>query len=229
MEVAALQAALPLVHPPEGCVASKRRIGREDSETRRLLLDVTQRLMREEGYAAVSSRRVAALAGVKPPLVHYYFRTMDDLFLAVFRRGAEANFERQARALASPDPLRALWGAISDPTETALTLEFTALARHREVVRDEIALYAERFRTAQVEALRALLAERGVDPEGLPAVGLAVLMESVANVLVMEEALGITTGHAETMALVERFLERLVTPPARSGRRASLGAAEPPA
>lgn len=200
-------------------MASKRRIGREDSETRRLLLDVTQRLMRAEGHAAVSSRRVAALAGVKPPLVHYYFRTMDDLFLAVFRRGADANFRRQARALASPDPLRALWVAISDPAETALTLEFAALARHHKVIRDEIATHVERFRAAQVEALQALLAERGVPSEELPAVGLAVLLESVANVLVMEKALGCTAGHAETRALVERFLDRLGSAALPGGRR----------
>jgi AcrR family transcriptional regulator len=204
-------------------VASKRRIGREDSETRRLLLDVTQGLMSEEGYAAVSSRRVAALAGVKPPLVHYYFRTMDDLFLAVFRRGADANFERQARALASPDPLRALWALTSDPAGTALTLEFAALSRHRKAIREEIAVYAERFRAAQVEALQDLLAERGVDRKRLPAVALSVLMESVANVLVMEDALGVTTGHAETTALVERFLDRLGASRARKGHRVSTG------
>ena len=65
--------------------------------------------MLDEGYAAVTSRRVAARAGLKPQLVHYYFRTMDDLFVALIRRGAEQNLEHQARALASPQPLRALW------------------------------------------------------------------------------------------------------------------------
>lgn len=189
-------------------MGSKRRIGREDSKTRGLLLDVTQRLMREEGYAAVSSRRVAALAGVKPPLVHYYFRTMDDLFLAVFRRGAEANLERQSRALASADPLRALWAVIRDPARTALALEFMALARHNKVVRDEIAVYAERFRAAQVDALRTLL-EGDLAAGRLPAEALAVLMEGVADVLVMEDALGVSGGHAETVAVVERFLDRL--------------------
>ncbi|WP_416210766.1 hypothetical protein [Frankia sp. Cas8] len=33
----------------------------------------------------------ATKAGIKPALVHFYFRTMDDLFLAVFRHGAQAN------------------------------------------------------------------------------------------------------------------------------------------
>lgn len=199
-------------------MASKRRIGREDSETRSRLLDAAQRLMREQGYAAVSSRRVAALAGVKPPLVHYYFRTMDDLFLALFRRGAEANFERQRRALASDDPLRALWRLARDPSGTALTLEFAALARHRKIIRDEIALHAERFRAAQRDALDALLGERG-EAEELPAVAVAVLMESVAQVLGMEAALGVTTGHAEMAEVVERFLAQLESvrsEPARS-------------
>ncbi len=55
--------------------------------------------MLEEGYAAVTSRRVAAQAGLKPQLVHYYFRTMDDLFLAAYRRRADQGLERLAQAL----------------------------------------------------------------------------------------------------------------------------------
>ena len=65
--------------------------------------------MLEEGYAAVSSRRVASEAGVNVALVYYYFETMDDLFIALFRRGAERSLERQAEVLASPQPLWGLW------------------------------------------------------------------------------------------------------------------------
>ena len=74
--------------------APTRRIGAEDSKTRAQLLDAAERLLLEEGYAAVTSRRVAAKAGLKPQLVHYYFRTMDDLFVAVFRRRADENLAR---------------------------------------------------------------------------------------------------------------------------------------
>src|SRR3546814_658709 len=102
-------------------MASERRIGSEDSETRSALLDAAQKLMLEEGYPGVTSRRVAATAGLKPQLVHYYFRTMDDLYLALFRRGASLNLERQARALASEQPLRALWEFSSEPAGAALT------------------------------------------------------------------------------------------------------------
>ena len=81
--------------------------------------------MLEEGYAAVDVAAGAARAGLKPQLVHYYFRTMDDLFLALFRRRAEQGLERQARALASSQPLWALWDLSRDPSGTALTMEFT--------------------------------------------------------------------------------------------------------
>jgi TetR/AcrR family transcriptional regulator len=67
-------------------VASAPKVDLEDSKTR--LIEAAERLMREEGYAAVTSRRVASKAGLKPQLVHYYFRTMDDLFLAILEQGA---------------------------------------------------------------------------------------------------------------------------------------------
>lgn len=66
-----------------------------DSTTRDLLIDATIKVMVEDGYAAATSRRVAGEAGVKPALVHYYFPTMDELYLDVFRRGAAAT--RNAR------------------------------------------------------------------------------------------------------------------------------------
>ncbi len=66
-------------------MTAPRRVGAEDSATRLALIQAATEIMLEEGYAAVTSRRVAAKAGVKPPLVHYYFPSMDDLFLAALR------------------------------------------------------------------------------------------------------------------------------------------------
>src|SRR5262245_49880736 len=186
-----------------------RRIGAESSATRAVLLDATERLMLEEGYAAVTSRRVAAAAGVKPALVHYYFRTMDDLFIALFRRGAERNLERQARTLAAAQPLRALWVQNREPAGTALMMEFAALANHRKAIRAEIAAYADRFRAMELDALASLVSGSRVDPDVCPPVVLSVLTRSIAQLLVMEAALGITAGHAETLAFVERMLRQL--------------------
>ena len=56
-----------------------------DAGARERLMEATAQIMRDEGYAAATSRRVAARAGVRSALVYYYFPTMDDLFLAVLR------------------------------------------------------------------------------------------------------------------------------------------------
>jgi TetR/AcrR family transcriptional regulator len=156
----------------------------------------------------VTSRRVGARAGLKPQLVHYYFRTMDDLFLALVRRGAEQNLERQARALASPHPLRALWEFSRDPAGTTLMVELFGLADHRKAIRAELAAYAGRFRRLQSEALATILERHGVVADAFPPAAMAMLMTAVAQILVMEEALGLTDGHTEMRALVERYLAR---------------------
>ncbi len=81
-------------------MTSARRIGAPDAKNRAVLLDAAEQLMLEEGYAAVTSRRVAERAALKPQLVHYYFRTMDELFLAAFRRRAEQGLEVHAHGVA---------------------------------------------------------------------------------------------------------------------------------
>lgn len=47
--------------------------------TRDRIVAATASLIAEVGWGAVTSRTVAARAGVKPGLIHYYFGSMDDL------------------------------------------------------------------------------------------------------------------------------------------------------
>jgi AcrR family transcriptional regulator len=188
-------------------LASNRRIGLEQSKTRALLLDAAEELMREEGYAAVSSRRVAAKAGLKPQLVHYYFRTMDDLFLALFRQRTDEGVENFARALDTEQPLRALWEISRDPRGTAMIQEFSALANHRKALAAEIAVYGERLREMQTQAISRAMKARGPDPRDAPPVAVAVVIAAVSLFLRMEEGIGMSGGHAEVEALVERWLQ----------------------
>ncbi|MEH0574129.1 MULTISPECIES: helix-turn-helix domain-containing protein [Streptomyces] len=189
-------------------MTAPRRMGTENSKTRLLLLDTAEQLMLKEGYAAVGVRRVAREADVAPALVLYYFRTLDDLFLAMLRRRAEDELKRTARAFDGPQPLRALWKLTSHPGN-ALTTEFTALANHRKTIRAELAFHAERYREAQLEALTRRLTETGVElpPEVSPAV-LLMLTNALGRVLMMENTMGMSTRHAEVLAFVEQFLQR---------------------
>jgi AcrR family transcriptional regulator len=189
--------------------SSPRRIGAEDSNTRARLLDAAEVLLLEEGYAAVSSRRVAAKAGLKPQLVHYYFRTMDDLFLEVFRRRAEHNVARIERAVAADRSLHAVWQLNADLGGAAFNIEFVALANHRKAIRAEIARYAERFRAAQLEAVTAALAALGITEEQLPPIVALLIMTGLTQVVAIEDALGVTAGHDTTLAFVDQLLGAL--------------------
>ena len=193
---------------------SPRRIGSEDSKTRLQLLDAAELLLLEEGYAAVTSRRVAARAGLKPQLVHYYFRTMDDLFVEVFRRRAEENVARAERAIAADGSLRVLWQLNDDPRGARFNIEFVALANHRKAIRTEIARYAERFRAAQLEAVTNALHVLGVTDAELPPIVALLMMTGLTQVLALEDALGVTAGHDTTRSYIEATMARIEPTPA---------------
>jgi len=203
-------------------MAAERNGGNDNSKTRDAILDATESIMREQGYAAVSSRRVAEQAGLKSQLVHYHFGTMDDLFLALFQRAGAAYFERHVQAMTSDDPLRALWELITDRTGMELIFEFMALSNHRKPIRAEMARSNQRTRTLQAALLTKALEQRGITPDVCPANVLSVLMSGVALALVSENAIGNSIGHADTLSFVERLMQK-TTPPRVAGKTGARG------
>jgi AcrR family transcriptional regulator len=181
----------------------------DDTSTRTALLDATSALMLEEGYAAVTTRRLAARSGINNALVHYYFKTMDDLFIELFRRGAQQSFERQSEVLASAQPLWALWDDMHDPSRSAVTMEFIALANHRKAIRAEIADYSRKFRALQLESLASILEGYGLDPDEWSPATVILLMSSISRFLLIEEAFDLDLGHADMVTLVERHITAL--------------------
>jgi AcrR family transcriptional regulator len=192
-------------------VAATRRIGGESSATRAAMLEATEALMREEGYAAVSTRKVAARAGLKPSLVHYYFPTTDDLLIALFRRGADQSDAILEEALSASDPLRALWDFFADTSRTALALEFMALANHRKAIRAFMVEHSEQMRARQVAMLARLPVQAGSAFAECPPAGLSLLLAGIGRALVMEGGMGVVSGHAEARDFVGQWLERLAS------------------
>ncbi|BBZ25521.1 TetR/AcrR family transcriptional regulator [Mycolicibacter hiberniae] len=193
-------------------MTATRKAKSTDNAARRRLIEATARLMREEGYAAATSRRVAAEAGVKQALVYYYFPTMDDLFVEVLRSGADAALERMRAALTHDDPLRALWEINSDDRVTSLNTEFMALANHRKAIGAELKAYAERVRDIETAAVTVALRANDVDLQLYPPVAVSMLIAQTARSLCNESGVGVTRGHDELRALVDRLLGTL-TPP----------------
>ena len=119
--------------------ARGRRPGSPD--TRAAILDAARDLFASGGMSGTSVRAIAAKAGVDPALVHHYFGTKDDLFIAalqlpvdlrqvvapVVAQGAEGAAERLLRTFLSiwddPElqlPLLGLARSLTDPVSKEL-------------------------------------------------------------------------------------------------------------
>ncbi|QEN17336.1 TetR/AcrR family transcriptional regulator [Mycolicibacterium sp. ELW1] len=179
----------------------------KDAGARERLMEATAHIMREEGYAAATSRRVSARAGVRSALVYYYFPTMDDLFVAVLRAGSDASLAKMRQAITADEPLRALWSINTDPRWTGLYAEFVALANHRKVISAELKSYAERVRDIETAAATVALRARGIDLTEFPPVAISMLVAQTARSLCNESAIGMTEGHEELRELVNRYLD----------------------
>lgn len=182
---------------------------KDDADARTRLMEATAHIMREEGYAAATSRRVAARAGVRSALVYYYFPTMDDLFVAVLQAGSEASLARMREAITADEPLRALWIINADSRWGSLYTEFMALANHRKAIRAELKSYAERVRDIETAATTVALRSHGIDLEDYPPVAISMIIAQMARSLNNEKSIGWTEGHQELRALVERYLTQL--------------------
>jgi AcrR family transcriptional regulator len=190
-------------------MAATRRVGKQTSSTRDQLLDGVEQLMVDEGYAAVSYRKVAAAAGVTAGLVQYYFPALDDLFVATIRRATDRNLGRLAKALESrPDqPLRVLWEYSRDEAAAALMMEFMALGNHRKSILSEIADATNRVRQVQLDALVEHLNKHGPDADDPSPAAMLFLMTGLPKMIQLEEGFGITAAHAEVVAMVEQYLD----------------------
>ena len=194
-----------------------RRMGPPGSETWNLILDAAASILLEEGYAALTSRRIAERIGIKQRLVYYYFHTMDAVIVEAFRRMSKRELERLATALEADLPLHEVWGVCIHTSDARIVSEFMALANRSAGVRHEVIHFIERSRALQVEALTRAMQNGNGGIMGLPPVAITFMATSIALALTREAQLGVSLGHGEVERLIGECLARLEPAPAAAG------------
>lgn len=184
-------------------MAATRRMGPQDSATSSALLDATERVLRDDGYGAATSRRIAAEAGVKQQLVYYYFRTMDELLLATFKRRTERALAKLEEDVAAELPIQTIWKNLTTMVDGRLAFEFVALANHHDGIRAEVARYMAVSRQMEAKAIERQFAARGLSDAPITPKAAAFIMYCVSLVLRREAATGITEGHEDVLAFME--------------------------
>src|SRR5579871_2327877 len=145
------------------------------SETRQVtmeaFLNAAERLLVDVGYANISTRRLAEEAGANHGLVHYYFGSMERLFVRVLERFTERLIVRQRAMYAADVPFIEKWRAAMGFLDQDLAngyqkvwYELQALAWNRPELKERIAWVLAQWRQVLREAFAKGLAEYALDP-----------------------------------------------------------------
>lgn len=186
-----------------------RKANDDSAGTREAILDATESVMVEEGYSAATSRRVAEKAGLKSQLVHYYFGTMDELFVAVYERSEKEFLQRHLQAVSSENPLRALWDLSVHPKRTRLAQEFIAISARRKSMRKITARVLEQIHSINAIFVSKYLEQTGLNADEYPPLVISHIINGLSRALVNEESMGVSIGRSEVLAFAERWLGRI--------------------
>ena len=190
-------------------MSQPRRMGAEGSQVRARFVDAVEAILSEEGYHGISARQVASKAGLKTQLLYYYFRTMDDLLLATFKRRTERARARLAEEVTADQPIQAIWKNLTSTVDGKLAFEFVALANHHDGIRQEVARFMTESRRMEAAAIERQFKQKGIDMGPVTPSAAALIMYSVSLILRREEATGITEGHDAVLALMDWVLKRV--------------------
>jgi AcrR family transcriptional regulator len=180
------------------------------------LLDAAERLLVSEGYARISTRRLAEEARVNHGLVHYYFGSMDELLVQVLERFTRRLIARQREMYGAEGPFiekwRTAWRFHEEDLATGypkIWHELQALAWNRPQLRARLAAVNEEWRSVLRAAFARAIEEYGLGDEVPPLDGLVALVMMFGQGAQAERLLGIDVGHGELLGWIERWLEEL--------------------
>jgi TetR/AcrR family transcriptional regulator len=178
------------------------------AETEDRFLDAAERLLAESGHAGITTRRVAEEAAANHGLVHYYFGSIENLFVRVLERFTERLIERQRRMYMSDAPFIEKWRTAmryldADRDYQRIWYELQALAWSRPELRERVAKVDAEWRGVLREALAEPL-ERYDLP--IPLDALVALVVTFNEGMILERLSGIDTGHAELLEWIDAWL-----------------------
>ena len=175
------------------------------------LLDAAERLLIEVGHAELTTRRVAAEAGVNHGLVHYYFGSMEELLLQVLERFTDRLIERQTTMYEADVPFLDKWRTamrwLDEDVEAGypkVWWELQAMAWNHPEMGERLARVDGVWRGLLRTYFGRALDEYGVD---FPLEATVSLVMAFNKGVQIEQLSGIDTGHRELLDWIDRWLE----------------------
>lgn len=189
---------------------------RSDVPPREALLDAAERLVVAEGYAAVTTRRLADEAGLNHGLIHYYFGSMEELFVQVLERFTASLIERQQEMYTQDIPFLDKWRAAMEYLDEdaasgyqKLWLELQAMAWNKPELRERVAKVNAAWRAVLTETFEAAVKEYDLAGTPFPVDSLVSLVMTFNQGLILERLSGVTEGHASLLESIDAWLSSL--------------------
>lgn len=179
-------------------------------------LDAAEHLLIEVGHTNISTRRLAREAGANHGLIHYYFGSMDELFLHVLQRFTRRLVARQRAMYAEDVPFIDKWrkamAFIDRDLEVGypkIWLELNALAWNKPALQDELRKVNEQWRAVLVDAFEMAQREYGLGEDDAPVQAMVSLVMAFNIGMFVERLSGISEGHDELLAWIDGWLSSL--------------------
>jgi AcrR family transcriptional regulator len=176
------------------------------------LLDAAERLLVEEGYGAITTRKLAEQAAVNHGLVHYYFGSMEEVMVQVLERFTARLIERQRAMYSSDRPFLAKWRAAWSFQEEDLSsgyskiwLELQAMSWNRPELRARVQQVNQEWRRVLTEAFASALREYDFDALSLE--GSVCLVMTMAQGYALERLSDIDQGHIVMLSEIEAWMK----------------------
>lgn len=180
-------------------------------QTEEAFLDAAEELLVSVGYAGITTRALAEVAGANHGLVHYYFGSMENLLARVLERFTERMIVRQRAMYSAPDvPFIEKWRAAmryldADREYQKVWWELQALAWNRPELRERVAHVNAEWRATLTEAFAEPHERYGIE---MPLDALVSLVVTFNEGIILERLSGIDAGQAELLQWIDGWLER---------------------
>jgi TetR/AcrR family transcriptional regulator len=180
-------------------------------QTEERFLDAAERLLVDIGYAAITTRKLADEASANLGLVHYYFGSMEDLFIQVLERFTDRLIERQRAMYASPAPYIEKWREAmryidEDRPYQKIWWELQAMAWNRPEFRARVARVHDAWRDAMRAAVHEALGRYQMADGDFTTEAWVTLIVTLNEGIILERLSGIDRGHDELLAAIDKWL-----------------------
>ena len=184
-------------------------------------LDAAERLLIAVGYVGITTRVLAEEAGANHGLVHYYFGSLDNLFVRVLERFTARLIVRQREMYGADIPILEKWRQAMrylelDRDYQKVWLELQALSWNRPHLRDRVAAVNGEWRAVLTEAFAGPREELGIP---MPLDPLVSLVMTFNEGIMLERLSGIEAGHRELLDWIDGWLEERAAESRREARR----------